>query len=544
MSAWVAYPFDLFEPMPETIIHNSDGSTVGAFPRSTTPDWCERIIAYGPDPNGAYHYDGDRSKAVWAITCALVRCGWNEDEICEELLRRTNAISEHLYDQSNPEGYARRQAERAKLSVGNDFRRETKNGRPRVLIDQPNIRLALAKLAVELKYNEFSLRVRISGPEGKNERDLDDIALDEVRLIMAERWEMKIEKTEFFSILRNEAVKSSYHPILEYLSSLHWDGQHRLDNWLTTYMGVEETPYTRAVGAIVLIAAVRRVREPGCKFDEILVLESPKQGLDKSTALKVLAVKDHWFTDSVPMGADDRMMIERLQGHWIVEMPELKGMSDRQVEHLKAFLSRSTDRARLAYAHLPTDAPRQSIMIGTTNEETYLKDMTGNRRFWPVRVTRVDTRAIMSDRDQLWAEASMREADKNPKDIRLDPALYASAEVEQDARALTDPWVDVVASALEPYESGKILCDDAWIIFNIPEGMRTQKDRARLGESFRLLGWTHVQLRLKGKPRWHYAKGTDIERLTRIVIQRDIQTQRLSLYRVRDGDPHPQGEAF
>ena len=117
----------------------------------------------------------------------------------------------------------------------------------------------------------------------------------------------------------------------------------------------------------------------------MLVLESA-QGKMKSTALSVLAVKEDWFTDDLPLSADTKLIIERLQGRWIVEAAELTGMRRSDAEHLKSFLSRRRDRARMAYGRIPNEVPRQCVIIGTTNSKNYLRDGTGNRRFWPVSV--------------------------------------------------------------------------------------------------------------------------------------------------------------
>jgi predicted P-loop ATPase len=172
--------------------------------------------------------------------------------------------------------------------------------------------------------------------------------------------------------------------VCDYLDSLEWDGSPRLDKWLVTYAGAEDSSYVRAVGPLTLIAAVRRVRWPGAKFDELPVLESPTQGTDKSTAIRILAVKDDWFTDYLPLNAEPKVVIERTCGKWIIEAGELSGMRRGDIDKLKGLLSRSADRGRLAYAKFPSEVPRQFIAIGTTNNREYLKDQT-NRRFWPVR---------------------------------------------------------------------------------------------------------------------------------------------------------------
>jgi len=120
---------------------------------------------------------------------------------------------------------------------------------------------------------------------------------------------------------------------------LVWDGKKRIDNWLRTYGGAESTEYTRAVGELVLVAGVRRIRDPGCKFDEMMVLESP-QGMNKSTALQILAGPDEWFTDSIALNAKNKEAIEHIRGKWIIEISDLAGYSPARIEEVKAFLSR------------------------------------------------------------------------------------------------------------------------------------------------------------------------------------------------------------
>ena len=223
----------------------------------------------------------------------------------------------------------------------------------------------------------------------------------------------------FDAVVKDMGWKNTYHPVLDYLDGLTWDGVGRLDTWLVAYGGAEDNNYVRAVAPLVLMAAVRRVRQPGCKFDELLVLES-EQGTLKSSALRTLCPNDDWFSDDLPLGVDSKQVIERTAGKWLIEASDLHGHRKGGPEQVKSFLSRQTDGpVRLAYARLPTEVKRQFVVVGTTNERSgYLNDSTGGRRFWPVSVKRFDLAKLRHGRDQLWAEAAVREAEKGAS-IRL-----------------------------------------------------------------------------------------------------------------------------
>jgi hypothetical protein len=161
---------------------------------------------------------------------------------------------------------------------------------------------------------------------------------------------------------------------------LHWDGVERLDRWLSTYLGADDSDYSRAVGSRWLISAVARTFQPGAKADCCLILEGP-QGIRKSTALRTIA--GEYFTDELAdLGSKDAAMQTR--GVWIIELSELDSLSHAEVARIKAFMSRTTDRFRPPYGMRLVESPRQCVFAGTVNHGTYLRDETGGRRFWPI----------------------------------------------------------------------------------------------------------------------------------------------------------------
>lgn len=480
----------------------------------SVPPWVGAVIVEGTDPTDPERWGGDRSAAQWAVTCELARRGVPRGLIVGILTDRTWGISGHVLDQKRPLDYAWGQAEKACAAAeadGGDFSRD-KDGKV-YANHQGNVRLALRKLGVSVRHDAFADRMLIAGlPErGPN---LDDAALDRLWLAIDERFGFRPALEFFNKVVMDEARNARFHPVRDYLDALRWDGTPRLDRWLAVYGGADDTPYTRAVGALVLVAAVRRVRQPGVKFDEMLVLESA-QGTNKSSALRALAVRDEWFVDDLPLNAEGKVVIERLAGRWIAEAGELKGMRKGEVEHLKAFLSRQEDTARLAYGRLPVIVPRQCVIVGTTNSERYLRDLTGNRRFWPVRVEGFDLDRLRADVDQLWAEAAEREA--TGESIRLDPALWAAAGEEQDARRVEDPFALALSLALGD-QTGKISAHAVWDVLRIPVGQRTQEHNARVGDAMRELGFERTKLRFGGQPEWAYVRGTPEERCQFIVL--------------------------
>jgi putative DNA primase/helicase len=226
------------------------------------------------------------------------------------------------------------------------------------------------------------------------------------------------------------------HPVRDYLTRLRWDGAPRLERWVTVYLGAEDTPLNRAIGSRWMISGVARIMQPGVQVDHMLILEGP-QGGKKSSAIKTLAGAE-WFTDELAeIGSKDAA--QQMRGVWVVEFAELDAISRAEVSRIKAFLTRTTDRYRPPYERYVVTVPRQCIFAGSVNPETYLRDETGNRRFWPVRCGNIDIVALARDRDQLWAEAVARYREGAIWWFE-EPALITLAKAEQDQRYHADAW--------------------------------------------------------------------------------------------------------
>lgn len=247
------------------------------------------------------------------------------------------------------------------------------------------------------------------------------------------------------------AVTSSeriYHPIKEYLSTLEWDGIDRIDTLLVDYLGAEDTPYVRAVTRKTLVAAIARIYKPGTKFDSILVLNGA-QGMGKSTLFALLGKQ--WFSDSLSIAdMKDKTAPEKLQGYWILEISELNGMKKVDVETVKSFITRTDDKFRQAYGVSVESHPRSCVIVGTTNSDGgFLRDITGNRRFWPVRVTGKGKYHPweLTEIDQIWAEAI--EYYKQGEELFLKDELAAAAYAMQRDAMETDDREGLVGEYLD-----------------------------------------------------------------------------------------------
>lgn len=261
------------------------------------------------------------------------------------------------------------------------------------------------------------------------------------------------------------AAERSYHPIKEYLDHLpDWDGTDRVETLLIDYFNATDNSYTRAVTRKMMVAAVTRIVHPGTKFDSVLILNGP-QGIGKSTFFAKLA--GDWFSDSLTLtDMKDKAGPEKLQGYWILELGELAGMRKTDVEVVKSFISRSDDKYRASYGVNVESHPRQCIIVGSTNAESgFLRDITGNRRFWPVRISgdgkRKAWQMSVYDVEQIWAETLVLYA-KGEKlylegsDVELATNEQADAMESDEREGLVRSYLDTLLpddwNALSLYE--------------------------------------------------------------------------------------------
>lgn len=323
------------------------------------------------------------------------------------------------------------------------------------------------KLSGCIAYNEFTADyVQLKPIPGlareipENGRLWDDLAEVNLKGYLERRYRLTFSVAMIHEAVMTLGHRNRFHPLRAKLDTLEWDGVERIDRLFVHHFGAEDTAYTRAITRKWFAAAVARLYCPGIKFDYILVVEG-LEGLRKSSFFDMLAYC--WFTDNLSFGMEPKEVIETTRNAWVVEIPEMITRGGAESEHVKAFLARRVDRARAAYARNAEDYPRKFVLVGTTNESSYLRSLTGNRRFWCLKGDgrTLDLEAIALDRDQLWAEA--RDAWTWGEPLWLEnPDVLAEAKAQQQARVVKDDLAPFVEAWLD-----KPISPDHW---NLPYG--------------------------------------------------------------------------
>jgi predicted P-loop ATPase len=301
------------------------------------------------------------------------------------------------------------------------------------------------------------------------------------------------------------ANECQFHPVKDYLNGLEWDNVSRISTFFPTYFKSDDGEYEKNVGCMVLISMVARIFKPGCRADHMPVIEGI-QGAQKSTACRIIA--GEWYSENLPALSSGKEVSQHLRGKWLIEVAEMHTMTRAEVSELKAFVSRTTERYRPPYGRKEVVEPRQCIFFGTTNRSAYLRDETGGRRFWPVKVPDtgiVDLDALMRDRDQLFAEAVQRYHDGDPwwPDRDFERATIAPQQAE---RYEADAWEEEIAKYLENRAAegvvqatiGEIAKDG----LKIETGRIGTADQRRIAACLEQLGWRRLKKDGHGKRPW------------------------------------------
>ncbi|MBK7362185.1 MAG: virulence protein E [Micavibrio sp.] len=436
----------------------------------------------------------DTSDSGWLFDgmCGLIRAGVPNGIILSVIKDERYGISAHVRKQGRRMNeYAQRQLQRAHAAVAASKNANwdlvDKAGNPRPSYN--NARVAIQRLGIVCEYDTFRNRLKIGGHVLQHyQGELSDNVCSMLRQLILEKFGFDPQKENVRDAAQQLCIENHTDPIREYLDELRWDGVPRLERLLETYFGAADTDLNRAIARIMLIGSVRRVRQPGCKFDTMVVLEGI-QGTGKSTALTILAGEEY-FSDQELLSLDAKAQMEAVEGVWIYEIADLEGMSKSDVTKIKAFASRQTDRARPAYGRFRENKARRCIFVGTTNEDQYLRDKTGNRRFLPVRTGKIDLEGLRRDRDQLWAEAAQAEA--AGESIVLPEALWGQAALLQESRVEPEPWLDTLGT-VQGEKAGDIYrVSTAELMTNylkIPPDRQNTAIAKRIVPVMRQLGW-------------------------------------------------------
>jgi predicted P-loop ATPase len=395
---------------------------------------------------------GERNDKLFKEACSMRERGYNEEEIMGglKIFNKTRCQTPLPEDE-----LSNICASSAKYKQGDQ---KTGKTRKRLLLTLLQVMAKDDQTNKLFGYNEFTDDVEfIKAPPwdpllqpGKIISDVDMISL---KVYLSTKHAFEPPTGTIGEAIAYEAQNLKYHPVRAFVHSLTWDGKPRLDTWLNIGAGVEQNAYTKAVARKVMVAAVARVFQPGCMFQYMLVLEGD-QGIGKSRLVSILG--GSWFTE-LNITEEDKDVVEYMRGRWIIEVPEMVCARKTEVDHLKAFITKTKDRVRLAYRRNATDFPRQSILIGTINpsgDNTYLRDDTGGRRFWPVMCTNINIAWLQNNRDQLIAEA-YDVFKKGQEELHLtDPEVQEIAKRQQEDRQEEDVWMPYITEYLNKLPPG------------------------------------------------------------------------------------------
>lgn len=353
-----------------------------------------------------------------------------------------------------------------------------------------------------IAYDEFSEKTVFRSPlpfdrQGAATGEWSDHIDVKTTIFLQRAWRVEFSTMTVGKAVEAMAKDHRYHPVREALKALPaWDGTRRNTEWLSDYLGVERTEYTALVGSFFLRGIVQRVMKPGCKFDYCPVLEGP-QGTGKSQVARILAW--NWFCDT-DLDLSNKDSLLALPGHLVYEIAELGSLMKAEERKQKSFLSRQEDEYRPPYGSRLIKVPRQNVFIGTTNEEEYLKDATGGRRFWPIACGTVfNLEGLLNARDQMYAEALA--------DFHAGERAYPSADEqtrlftpEQAKRGMQEPLEDILLPWIKNRVAPFSMAEAAMDGLHLSADKLTQAIVVRLGIVLKKLGCKRQEHRLAADP--------------------------------------------
>jgi putative DNA primase/helicase len=344
---------------------------------------------------------------------------------------------------------------------------------------------------------------------------VENIDLVRCEAHLEKTWDVRCGATKVAAAIDAAAHENRFHPVREYFASLEWDGQERLKTWLRHYADASGQPgaYLARVGMTWMVAAVSRVFKPGCKFDNMLVLEGA-QDAGKSMLLRTIGtfgrdIEECHYTDAVNIGTiEERGSILKLQGNLVIEFPELAGFGKKDQNELKRWITLQEDEVEVKFKQRTQIFPRQFVLAGTYNPlegDGWINDTTGGRRFWPVACgsnIRIDD--LRRDREQLWAEAV--DAFKGGFQLfvgKSDP-VYSMMQLEQAKRVDIDVWMEPLVNVCD--ERTEWTTSEMLEKLGVPIGRQTKADKSRVTKIFGQIGWLYMERRIAKTSRMVWTK--------------------------------------
>ena len=381
----------------------------------------------------------------------------------------------------------------------------------------PDLKFTKTKKGIELKPHSHNLSVILKhhpafkidlhfseffNKEMLGSEEVSDVHVTDLKKQLEELLDREIKKENLRDAMSHLAHANTRNELREWFLNLPATSTTLLDTWLTRYLGVEDTPLTRAMGRKWLVSGVARALEPGCYYEGMLIIQGDG-GIGKSSALKALCPDVSWFCDNSVDLANEQKCIETYAGTFIIELAELEGLRKSNINATKEFLTRTTDRARLAYGYHRVVLKRTSIYAGTTNESVFLTDTSGSsRRFWCVTATTIDVESLKRDMQALWREAL--DAYRAGEPWHLSPEELAALNEANELREVGSQ----LQSTLEDYlsKTSEEVIPVSRLDTEVLE--RLKYSRQELANVMRRFGWSKKKKRFgnHANPVWCFVK--------------------------------------
>jgi putative DNA primase/helicase len=338
------------------------------------------------------------------------------------------------------------------------------------------------EFAGRIRFNRFSEAPNIDG------RDVDDVGPIQIMATLEKNWVKEQVKFEYIQkAIQVVAANNTFHPVVDYLKSLEWDGIPRINHFFSDHFGVEHNAYHTGVARSLFISAVLRVLFPGCKCDTMTILQGA-QGAGKTEVW--IALFGQWHAEVID-SLNGKDFFSGQRGVWCADFGELDQFNKTETTRIKQILTMREDNYRTHYGRTHAKHPRQLVFVGGTNSHEWLNDATGGRRFLPVKVEKIDVEAVAANRDQLWAQAMA---------LAQNPGQWWEIEGAEEAQAESyagDTWEEVIAEAVF-HKAQVTVADILTNVLKIEVGKQTKSDQTRAGNVLRRLGWAAKQEMMSG----------------------------------------------